>query len=461
MPEKELIFNRLEEKKKLLRIKISEINPGARVRVDFSDSKAKWEEFLTSLKERGQIQPIAVIEYEKVYEGYKYFLLVGGRRFRALKELKQTEINACVYPDNLTAYEIKSIELEENIQRKELSIHELAKAQKNLFETWQAIYGKKTSSSKDAKGISMTDAARKMGTNVMTLSENIRLADMFEVAPDLKDKVKNRAEALTVLKRSKKISETKERVAKLQQEQVNSTSDQIKEKVISAYHLEDFLTGVKKIPDKSIDLINFDPDYPTDTGSAISYPNIQAMKALDCYKEIQDFEGFFKASLKEFNRILKDNTWVVIWFGYEYFQIIQDWVKAERFDITFIHGKWLKNNAHTRNPERYLGHKQEPFFYARKGKAQIQKPHDDTFTHPADAPGSKINPYQKPITLMMDIYRTFLLPGSRIVSPCIGSGNDILAAFNTNNVCIGFDVSKEQKEGFKLKVLEQEFKHYE
>lgn len=460
-------FSRLDEIKKLARLPIKKINPGKRLREEYFSSSSKWKEFKQNLKERGQIQPIAVMEYEKDVAdslGYSFFLLEGGRRLKALQELGETEIDAVVYPSDLNPYELKSIELEGNIQRKDMTVAEIAKGRAELLSHWQRIYGEKTSTSPNAPGISIRDAAKKMGVDKMTLIQDIKIAKLFNDLPQAKEKISTRAEALNLIKKADKIVESKKKIAIQEKSLTGDTESQVKERIIERYQLapKGFLSIASDLNTKFFDLVNFDPDYPTHAEGNIM--NIGANNSIldGSYKNQtkEEFEKFFTSSLQEFKRIMKPDSWLIVWFGYEYFQKIQDWLLEAGFQVNYNHGKWVKNNPHTRNPRRFLGHTIEPFFYAKLGSAEIQKPHPDTFYHNPTPSTKKINNYEKPIPLMQEIYETFLLPGSVILSPCVGSGNDILAALNSKNLCTGIDVSKEQKEGFKLKVLEQEIGRY-
>ncbi len=126
---------RLDEVKKLARIPIAKINQGSRVRAE-KGSEVEWTDFKNDLISRGQIQSIAVSEYDESFDGFDYFLLAGGRRVTALREIGETEINATIYPSDLDGLEIKCIELTENIERKDLTEQEKIKARVAIFKVW-------------------------------------------------------------------------------------------------------------------------------------------------------------------------------------------------------------------------------------------------------------------------------------------------------------------------------------
>lgn len=453
---------RLDEVKKVDRISIKAINQGSRVRAE-KGSESQWTDFKNDLIARGQIQSIAVSEYEEPFDGFNYFLLAGGRRLKALKEIGETEINATIYPSDLDGLEIKCIELTENVERLDLTEPEKIAARAGIFRLWQQLYGKKTSTAPGAEGISIRDAARMLKIDHSVLVRDIQLDELFRTVPGLAEKVKTRKEALQLIKKAEKNIEHREKVAEIEEKEKLTTSDQVKEMIANNYILQPFLDGVKGVNNDTIDLIVFDPDYPIEReeGSPVHTSQVANVK-LGSYTEVskKDFESLAPIWLAECYRVMKPLSWIIVWFGYEYFGAYQVWLKAAGFDVNWYHGKWFKGGGHTRNPYRYLGHSVEPFFYARKGLTQLQAPHPDLFHHSPVHPDKRINAYEKPTKLMQAIFETFIPIGSRVMSPFAGSGNDGLAATNHSCTWIGYDVSEDQKAGFKVRVFEGEPKNY-
>ena len=94
-------------------IKREEIEVGDRWRKDYGDI----EELAISIKEKGLINPITV----STKEGGGYILAAGGRRMTALDLLECEDIPCRIYDHPLNDLELLSIELEENIRRKDLT----------------------------------------------------------------------------------------------------------------------------------------------------------------------------------------------------------------------------------------------------------------------------------------------------------------------------------------------------
>lgn len=105
---------------------LDEIDPGTRLRQDYGDIPG----MMASLKKNGQLQPIGINQDGR--------LVFGGRRyfaFRALQELGETDANGqpfdrikVVRHQTLTEADLREMELEENIQRKDMTWQEITMA---------------------------------------------------------------------------------------------------------------------------------------------------------------------------------------------------------------------------------------------------------------------------------------------------------------------------------------------
>jgi ParB-like chromosome segregation protein Spo0J len=99
-------------------LKINDVKIGKRIRAEYGD----MQELADSIKEHGLLHPIVVDS--------QYNLIAGGRRLLACERIGMKEIEAKVLGD-LTPREVRVLELEENIKRKDLT--ELEKS-KTIFE---------------------------------------------------------------------------------------------------------------------------------------------------------------------------------------------------------------------------------------------------------------------------------------------------------------------------------------
>lgn len=88
----------------------------------------KIEELSRTIHTHGVIQPIVI----RHFEGERYEIIAGERRYRAMKKLNWTEVPAIVR--DLSDKETASIALIENLQREELTAIEEALAYQQLLE---------------------------------------------------------------------------------------------------------------------------------------------------------------------------------------------------------------------------------------------------------------------------------------------------------------------------------------
>jgi ParB family chromosome partitioning protein len=83
-------------------------------------------ELVKDIDKRGLLQPVIVAPHG--VDGFKYKLIAGYCRAYAHKLLRKTEIQAVVHPDLVDEIEARTINLSENIQRKDLNLLQEAKA---------------------------------------------------------------------------------------------------------------------------------------------------------------------------------------------------------------------------------------------------------------------------------------------------------------------------------------------
>jgi ParB family chromosome partitioning protein len=122
IPEKEL-----DKREKIIYLKVDQIRPGKyQPREDFDAQRL--EELISSIKEKGVIQPILV----RSCTPGEYEIIAGERRLRAAKALKMEEIPAIF--KSVGDDEALELSIVENIQREELNSIEQAHAYQRLID---------------------------------------------------------------------------------------------------------------------------------------------------------------------------------------------------------------------------------------------------------------------------------------------------------------------------------------
>jgi site-specific DNA-methyltransferase (adenine-specific) len=203
---------------------------------------------------------------------------------------------------------------------------------------------------------------------------------------------------------------------------------------INKIHHGDCLQLMKDIPDKSIDLIVTDPPYLMNYQS-----NYRKVK----YKHIEndkDSKWLISASMKEFYRILKDDTAIYVfcsWHHIDFFKSeFENYFKLKNIIV------WNKNNTSMGDLKGSFAPKHEFILFGHKGRRVLEG-----FRHPdvlnAKRTGNKLHPTEKPIDLIETFIKTSSKKDEVVLDSFIGSGTTAIAALNTSRFFIGIEKEKE------------------
>jgi ParB/RepB/Spo0J family partition protein len=438
------------------------------MRVDIVNPKEIWskerfrtdygelDDLVTSIKKYGIIQPLAVSEMNGG-AGRLYLLLAGGRRYQAATLAGLKEVPVRIYEDELNDLQLRSIELEENVRRKDLTFIEECNLKREIHNIQVALHGEKISTSPNASGHSLRNTAKLLDKSHASVVQDIKLANAMESFPDLQwNKCKNKSDAVKMFNKfEEKIvrSDLADKAGKL----LGKTP----KKLIDSYIVGDFFEKVKSIPDNSIDFMEIDPPYSIDLPGMKDKDNY-AINYGDAYNEVDniDYLEFMQKTLSEAYRIMNDHSWLILWFAPDpWFDIMYHILVNEGFKTRRLCGIWTKPNGQTRHPEVYLGNNFEMFYYARKGDAKInldKRGRSNIFNFPPVFPAHKIHPTERPVELIEELLSVFAWEGSRVVVPFAGSGNTLRAAHNKKMHPIGYDLSKEYKDAFVSRIITNE-----
>lgn len=433
-------------------VSVEQITGGDRHRKDMGDV----HELARSIKDKGLIQPLAVQDMGED----TYYLLAGGRRLEACRIAGVDRVPVRVYDESLTDLERESIELEENLRRKDLTFQEEVDAQRRIHNLQVAIHGQKAPTRSDlehavvSEGHSMRDTAELLDRSPSSVSQDIKLAEAMIQLPDLGwDKCKNKSEAMKLLNR---VEETaiREELTK----RALASSKRKDTKLADLYMVGDFFELVQNVPTGLMDIVEVDPPY------GIDLPNIKdnVEMGLDtAYTEIPEKEylAFLERTIEECWRIMNDHSWLIFWFAPEpWFEDVFTTIQRQGFKVRRMPAIWLKSGVggQTRQPDIYLGNKYEMFFYAYKGDATIhidKRGRSNVFEHAVVPSQFKIHETERPVPLMEDILSTFAYEGARLYVPFCGSGNTLRAGLNLNLSPLGCDNSQEHKDAYVLRLV--------
>jgi len=224
------------------------------------------------------------------------------------------------------------------------------------------------------------------------------------------------------------------------------------------------LEELKKLPDRSVDLVFADPPYNLQLGGDLLRPDNSKVDAVDDdwdrFESFEAYDTFTRAWLKECRRVLKDNG--AIWVIGSYHNIFR--VGATLQDLGF----WILNDIVWRkaNPmPNFKGTRftnaHETLIWAAKGRGarrytfnydamkmandELQMRSDWTLPlctgeeRLKDASGAKAHPTQKPEALLHRVILSSTKPGDVVLDPFFGTGTTGAAARRLGRKYIGIE----------------------
>jgi len=409
-----------------MRIKVSDIVVSDRIRKDTGDipSLAK------SIETIGLLHPIIIDSENR--------LISGARRLEAIKSLGWKEVEVRLL-EELSDYERKLIELEENIRRKNLDWIEEVEAKKALAELLE-----------EKEGMSIRRVAIEvLNEDPGNLSKDIALAKAAENFPVLKKEPTKEAA-------KKSFDKIREKLILREIKKRESKKPRVSNRVEIAeanYKIGDALKLLSECNNGTANFAEVDPPY------AISLNQSKKVtSSLEGYEEIreEDYPQFVKLVAKEVYRILSDG-YVIWWFGHYWYKTVYDALLMAGFLVNTVPCVWVKANitGQSNHPNIWLGNQHETFIVARKGTATLRKQgRSNVFIYEPLKPSKKIHPTEKPLELMIDILETFVYPGSSVLVPFLGSGSTLRACYKLGLKGWGYEISPKYKQLFLDKVFE-------
>ena len=210
---------------------------------------------------------------------------------------------------------------------------------------------------------------------------------------------------------------------------------------------ENCFIGMKKIPDKSIDLIIADPPYYK---RMISDWKNRQYDWDNQWETFEEYLEFIEKLAVESKRILKDDgslyihadniyaSYVQVIFD-KYFHMLNNITWAKTTNMTNM--SWMRSKRYSCGTERIL-------FYSNSENNKNRhfsptKNHTDFWmTNPTMTDEQTYHPTQKNMKIVMRMIETSSKEDDTILDPFIGSGTTAVACKNLNRNYIGFELNK-------------------
>ncbi len=423
-------------------MKRSAIKVGERFREDYGDIDRLAE----SISMHGMLQSVCVDK------GYN--LLAGGRRIAAADKVGLKTIPARIL-DTADPLVARQVELEENLERKDMTWEEEVKAKADIDALMKQLHGDQADTH-DRTSWSQAKTAAMVGEHPSNLGRDLDLARALKVMPELAE-AKTKHEARKMLKRM-----SEDLAADSLRRRIESVDeDSAIKRASNHYKIGDAMEGLKEIADPSIiAFAEVDPPYGIDLAKAKWRTNSNEEISADRYTEVEagEYGEFIRSYTKELYRVLAPHAWCVWWFGPTYHTLVQSALRDAGFEVDDIPCVWVKGYGQSKRPEIHLGRSYEPFFCCRKGHPALARPGRlNTFAFSPVAGQSKVHATERPLPMMVDIVQTFMQPGQVAIVPFLGSGVTLRALYKHGCVGWGWDKSdnaEELKGKFLAKVID-------
>ena len=248
-------------------------------------------------------------------------------------------------------------------------------------------------------------------------------------------------------------------------------------KIINKIENGDSIEILKRIPDKSFDLVFADPPYNMQIGEKLTRPDDSKVDGVndkwDQFSSFEHYDKFSKSWLKECKRILKDNgsMWVIGTYhnifrlGY-HIQNLNYWILNDVI--------WRKNNPMPNFKGTRFTNAHETLIWASKNKKsrytfnyQSLKCLNDDLQMRSDwilpicngkerlkKDGKKIHSTQKPEALLHRIILATTNKGDSIFDPFLGTGTSAVVAKKLGRKYFGVEKDKKYFQAAKQRINE-------
>lgn len=405
------------------------------------------DELATSIGKWGLFYAIIV---EPIVGG-EFRLIQGFRRLEAHKLLKLTEIEVKLR-ENLNELERRELELEENIQREQLTWDEECDSVRELDELKRKLYG---SAVYQEEGWGVEDTAEALQESKRMVHYDILLSRAFEVMPELR-KLKGKTEALKVLK-SERNKMVREELVRKAEASLEGVKDESLVRIIEG----DCLSVMREMDSEIFHMAISDPPFGKQLHHAVSAVETQVLTYKDNAPQVN--LKLYEDSVPLISRLLKPNSHFYMFFPLdENYRFYLDLLRA---NFNFVddtpliwpkgRGGYTTNIAWNRqipgSQQRYLPYYQ-PMFFAVKGRRRLEREMGNVFE--VESVREKLHVAEAPVDLFKLLIEQSTIIGESVLDPFCGSGNSLVAAKELKRRGVGIEKEKDNVVLIKSKIYD-------
>lgn len=407
-------------------VPLKEIDVQERIRMQFTE----LQELAASIDKLGLIHPLTVVPHPEPHDGFKYVLVAGERRLRALMLLNVLSIPVQVRSD-ITPIEQKIIEQDENLQRCNLSWQERIEGERqlDLLKRAQA----------EVAGVPWTiaDTAKYLNTSTPTAAREVAFAQKLVDNPKLREQVKD----LPITAAIRKV------------ERIEAAKKASREGLVITGHLRcgdcrELLGGVGSgtvacvVTDPPFGVTELAGDQHVSASGGASY---KAMLKPDDNATAVDVQRLMKRVIPELFRVLVPGGNLYLFFAQENYGFLRETVLDAGFEIQEYPLIWYKGKS--MSPGRgylYMPCTELVLFGWKPPRSRmLEKNMTALIEVPPVSVKTRLHPFQKPVKLLETFILQSTIQGETVLDPFAGVGSTVIAALRTKRTAVGFEKDPE------------------
>lgn len=381
-----------------------------RIREELGDIDSMAE----SIKRFGQLQPIIVDDDFNLIDGFRRWTVTKHLGIDVWYERKGDV-------DELLSREL---ELEANLQRKDMTWQERAKGLAELDRIKR----------ERNPGWNQQMSAAVAGVNQREISQSIQMTKLMEIFPEVRE-AKNLSQAVNIAKR--KASQT------LRRKDVEDNPDvfkSIEERVL----LGDSVERIKSIPDGSFHAIITDPPFGVDYEDKVA----NTVGAADSYEDDRDSYRRILSMAPDLYRVLRRDGWLVWFCGISWYEQCKQHLRAAGFTVDEIPIIWdrTEGRTFTSRPDRWFGRGYDIALHALKGEPQLAvRGGHNIIRVPPVGRSDKDLTVERPVELYADLIKRLTVPGEVVADFFVGSGSCLAAAASLGRGYFGCELDVDRR----------------
>lgn len=300
------------------------------------------------------------------------------------------------------------LEISENMNRKEFTKAEEALGIARLRALMQKDEG---------RVIKISELAEKLKTSVGQVGMAVKIAESVEADPtsELSKRILKAPSikaGYEVLQTTNKLNALKHRAAQ---------QKPIPEEVKKAMGYPDGIAFLKGLSNESVDFVHFDPPWGVGVDE---YDRRNKHENFDDSPEYA-WKSVIEPMVPELYRVLKTDTWSVVWFGIQYYERLKSLLTKVGFTVDPVPGIWYKTNkgGSQNNPDLVELNVYEPFFRIKKGDPRLFKKAVKNVIEADMVPTSeRIHFAEKSDAVCQELLERYTFGQMTVIDPTYGSG---------------------------------------